>query len=76
MILRDLIQDKKDIIIEFRTNSPVEEEKDMLFGYAKWTGEELESLDGDDYYLDEELYRAEIFNDSITVWFKSDWIRD
>ena len=44
--------------IMVRTNDPLKEDYDgILFGYVSWNGKELISLDGDNYYLEDEIYR-------------------
>ena len=75
MKLRDLLVNNKPMEIKYRINSPVDEEGDMLFGYCRWTGSELESGDGDSYYLDDEIERYEINGTEITVWIRVNWIR-
>lgn len=63
--------------IEVRTNSPAEDEEDMLFGYCSWDGEKIGSLDGDSYEDDLRIYRWEYppkeTNVGLTVWVKSEW---
>ena len=75
MKLRDLLVNNKPMEIKYRINSPVDEEGDMLFGYCRWTGSELESGDGDSYYLDDEIERYEINGMDITVWIRVNWNR-
>lgn len=63
--------------IEVRMNSPIEGEKDMLYGYCSWDGEKIISLDGDDYDENERILRfEENGDDSITVWVKTSWSYD
>ena len=85
MTLKDLINTRKDndILIEVRTNLPdqllqyaneEEIERGMLFGYCSWNGSELVSLDGDNYYLHEEVEKYVWESDtSLVYWFKSIW---
>ena len=54
MILKDLLIKDKPIQIMYRCNTPFPD-IDTLFGYCFWNGETLESLDGDSYYLDDEI---------------------
>lgn len=62
--------------IMVRTNDPLKEDYDgILFGYVSWNGKELISLDGDNYYLEDEIYRWTWENDdSLTYWIKSNWV--
>ena len=63
--------------IEVRINSPLEGEKDTLYGYCAWDGKKIISLDGDDYDEDEKIVRYEINDDdSLTVWVKTSWSYD
>ena len=75
MKLRDILPAAPIDRIEVRTNRP--DGGDMLFGFCAWDGKNLISLDGDSYYLDEEVtnYDLEIHPDSIglTYWIKSVW---
>lgn len=74
--LRDILAKDKPIeTIMARTNAPFADEKDgILFGYCKWDGEKLISLDGDYYSLDEEIVRYEFENENYLVyWFYSEW---
>lgn len=79
MILEDVLKDVScDIEIEVRCNSPVPEAgEDMLMGFCKWNGNEqvLESLDGDDYSLKDEIYDFAFDKEgSMTIWVQVDWI--
>lgn len=58
--------------IEVRTYGPWGE--DILFGYCSWTGEELLSIDGDTYYLDDEIDKYEFDGNNLTYWIKGEWI--
>ena len=71
MKLKDILPNHY-IDIEVRTYGPRDE--DILFGYCHWTGTELISDDGDNYYLDEEIIKYEISKNILTYWFESDWI--
>lgn len=43
--------------------------EDELFGYCAWDGNRLISLDGDSYYLDEEILEYKYNDDGkLTVW--------
>lgn len=53
--------------IEYRVTLPSElvhelGEWDTLYGYCHWDGEKLTSLDGDNYYLDDEFIYYEVFD--------------
>ena len=62
-------------LIMVRTNHPYG--GDTLLGYCCWDGQELKSLDGDDYYMDETVLRYE-WSDvgpvKLTYWIHSEWI--
>ena len=73
MILKDLLVKGKPIQIMYRCNTPFPD-IDTLFGYCFWNGETLESLDGDSYYLDDEIEKYEYWDDMLIVWFKAKWI--
>lgn len=47
----------------------------MLFGYVHWTGANLISVDGDSYFLDEEIEKWEYDENTrhLTYWFCSEW---
>ena len=49
MKLKDILPSYPINNIEVRTNDPFGD--DMLFGFCHWTGTELISGDGDNYYL-------------------------
>lgn len=59
--------------IEVRTNDPFGD--DMLFGYCHWTGTNLVSADGDNYYLNEEIVKYEFDeeNRKLIYWVVSEW---
>ena len=46
----------------------------MLFGFCHWTGTELISGDGDNYYLNEEILKYEFGGEHLTYWIVSKWI--
>lgn len=73
MILKDLLVKDKPIQIMYRCNTPFPD-IDTLFGYCFWDGETLESLDGDSYYLDDEIEKYEYWDDMLVIWFKAKWI--
>ena len=60
-----------DIMV--RTNDPWG--GDMLFGHCHWTGTELISGDGDNYYLDDEIskYEFDKENQKLVYWIISEW---
>lgn len=70
----------KDILPEYplnnitvRMNDPWED--NMLFGYCAWDGKNLISLDGDSYYLDEEIVKYEYDAvGNLTYWISGQWI--
>jgi hypothetical protein len=70
MKLRDILPDSPIAHIQVKCY-----ELDMSFGYCSWTGTELISLDGDVYFLDEEIVKYK-FNDdgSLTYWINWEWI--
>lgn len=58
--------------ITVRTFGP--DGEDMLFGYCGWNGDELISIDGDNYCLDDEISKYE-YDDSgnLTYWIVCKW---
>ena len=76
--LKDLLPKGKKIKIQYRCNAPkMDDEEDMLFGYAIWTGEELVSGDGDNYYLGDVVERYEWDSDmDLTRWSEVTWSSD
>lgn len=77
LYVRDFCSLNEKIDIEFRCNSPIPEEEDMLMGYAYWNGEELISKDGDNYYLNDIIYAYKWINDKyLTVWVEVKWNND
>lgn len=70
----DFCSPESNMIIEFRCNSPVPEEQDMLMGFATWDGEELVGKDGDNYYLNDCVYAYERINKKyLTLWIEVKW---
>lgn len=70
-----------EIGVNYRTFDP--DGEDMCFGYcsAKRDGDTyiITPFDGDDYSLDDEMVKYEIFTDEcddteICVWFEGEWI--
>lgn len=47
--------------VQYRIQVPEFNIDDTLAGYCKWDGEELTSLDGDNYSLDDEIVAYEVF---------------
>ena len=80
LYLQDLLPKDKKVKVEYRCNSPKcwqDVEEDMLFGYAIWTGEELVSGDGDNYYLRDVVERYEWNGDmDLTIWIGVEWNSD
>ena len=77
--LRDLLPAGKKVAVEYRCNAPLSdiEEDDMLFGYALWTGDELVSKDGDNYYLGDVVAKYEwLYEDHLTIWIEVVWNSD
>ena len=75
LYLRDLLPKDKKVTVEYRCNAPCEDiDDDMLFGYAIWTGEELVSSDGDNYYLGDVVERYEwLYEDHLTISIEVLW---
>ena len=73
MKLRDILPDYPIEDISVRTNDPWG--GDMLFGYCHWTGTELISGDGDNYYLDDEIskYMFDLEKKRLVYWIESEW---
>ena len=74
--LKDLLDEKPIKVIEYRCNSPFEDEEDMLFGYCSWNGKELISEDGDNYYLNDVIEDYAWDDDELIVWIKVEWSGD
>ena len=74
MKLKDLLGDK-ELYIEYRTNSPLSSEEDILAGSCRWDGAKLYPIDKDSYSTEDEISKYEIENDkNIIVWYESIWI--
>ncbi len=76
LYLRDLLPAGKKVKVEYRCNAPMDgdETDDMLFGFAIWTGEELVSGDGDNYYLGDVVENYEWDHDDyLTIWIEVTW---
>lgn len=76
LYLRDLLPAGKKVKVEYRCNAPMDagEVDDMLFGFAIWTGEELASGDGDNYYLGDVVEHYEWDHDDyLTIWIEVMW---
>ena len=74
MYLKDLLLKGEVVEIMYRCNAPEYcDEEDMLFGYAKWDGENLYSGDGDNYYLNDVIERFEWTDDYLIVWIEVMW---
>ena len=71
MKLKDILPSYPINNIEVRTNDP--DGDDMLFGFCHWTGTELISGDGDNYYLNEEISKYEFDGEHFTYWIISEW---
>lgn len=71
MKLKDILPSYHIRNIEVRTNDP--DGDDMLFGFCHWTGTELISGDGDNYYLNEEISKYEFDGTNLTYWIISKW---
>lgn len=63
------------LTIEYRTWAG--DKSDILAGYCKYTSGKLISMDGDSYYLNDEIADYEFqINDGkplLTVWYESNW---
>jgi hypothetical protein len=76
--LKDLLPAGRNVQVEYRCNAPKHcDEEDMLFGFAIWNGETLESGDGDNYYLKDivEKYKWED-EEHLTIWIWIGWSSD
>ncbi len=72
MCLKDILK-KLDIdfkTIEYRTIISIDSnDVDTLFGYCRYIGGELMSLDGDNYDFNDEIIKYQIYKDDwLTVW--------
>ena len=80
LYLQNLLPKGRRVAIEYRCNSPKgwqDVEEDFLFGYAIWTGEELISGDGDNYYLNDVIEKYKWDSDmDLTIWIGVEWNND
>lgn len=81
LYLKDLLPSGKRVEVEYRCNAPKHcDEEDMLFGFAIWNGETLESGDGDSYCLKDVVEDYEwTYNsdgDYLTIWIEVVWSSD
>lgn len=78
LYLRDLLPKDKKVKVEYRCNAPkIDDDEDMLFGYAIWDGKELISGDGDNYYLGDVVEKYEWESDmDLTIWIEVIWSSD
>ena len=76
MILKDLCKPNQPIdTIQYRCYGPAPIFEDMVFGYCRWTGSELISLDGDSYSLDDEIIKYQFIDeDFLVIYFEAEWI--
>lgn len=75
--LRDLLPKDRNIQVEYRCNSPEEDEGDMLFGFCNWIDGELIAGDGDNYYLNDVITRHVWDDDEhLVVWIEVVWNLD
>ena len=72
MKVLDLLDKTPIELITVRTYDP--DGEDMLFGYCSWDGEKLISIDGDTYYLDDEIDKYEFDGNNLTYWIKGEWL--
>lgn len=72
MCLRDILKKlNRDFkTIEYRTIISIDsDDVDTLFGYCRYIGGELMSLDGDNYDFNDEIIKYQIYKDDwLTVW--------
>lgn len=78
LYLKDLLPAGKRVEVEYRCNAPKNcDEEDMLFGFAIWDGEILESGDGDNYYLKDVVEKYEWEDEEhLTIWIWIGWSGD
>lgn len=72
MKLKDILSNSPIDKIEVRTNDPFGD--DMLFGFCRWTGTELVSLDGDNYSIEDEITKYKFDEYGLTYWIESEWV--
>ena len=78
MIVKDILPPFPITEIEVRTNAPPDSgQEDMLFGYCRWDGEHLISIDNDTYYLQEKVTKYHFYHDQgtpkLVYWIESVW---
>ncbi len=72
MKLKDILPLTPLESIEVRCFGPNGE--DILFRFCSWDGETINSIDGDSYYLDEEISKYEFDGDgNLTYWVVREW---
>lgn len=77
-VLKDLLPAGRNVQVEYRCNAPKHyDEEDMLFGFAIWNGETLESGDGDNYYLKDIVEKYEWKDEEhLVIWIWIGWSSD
>ncbi len=72
--LKDIVEKIGDCIIEYRTWLP--DGTDVLSGYCKFVNNELISLDGDSYSMDDVFVKYSVSQQTkqVTIWYESKWI--
>lgn len=73
MKLREIVGTHNYNTITYRTNGPFEED-DVFAGACSYINGKLKPLDDDSYSLDDEIIKFEGDDNSLTVWYKSEWI--
>lgn len=69
--LKDILPNR-EVYIEYRTHDPFGD--DCLYGFCKWTGTELESLDNDNYSVNDVIESFEWDGDkNLIIWYRSVW---
>lgn len=72
MKIRDILPKTPINEITYRMRNDAGE--DDLFGYCAWDGKQLISLDGDSYFLDEEILEYKYREDgTLIVWIYANW---
>ena len=73
--LREIVEGKNYPTIMYREMLPIDlfEGEDTLYGYCSYVDGELTSLDGDDYSLDDMIWKWEIDGDNLTVWVEAEY---
>lgn len=72
MTVRDILPDTPINYITVRTDDHLGiNPNGILFGICAWDGKQLISLDGDNYYLDDEVDRYEYNDGRLTYWITS-----